>query len=249
MKLKNIIFAGCSVITVAALLYSCVKERGIEVAVESNDFSNKAFVQVFNASVGTVRNYVYVDGKTLTGAVVPYGSSFPSVASTFTVSSGPHSFLIRDTLASSTQPQVAFAANFDGKSSYTIFLYDTLALVKQITVKNEIVVPSDTTARVRLANFVLSKTAAGSIDLYSISRKANVFSGVSVTGVTDYIPFASRAVDSLIVRAAGTQVALDTLTFNPTAKRSYTLIFRGRYLTNEAGGAANPRVLSSFSTN
>jgi hypothetical protein len=76
------------------------------------------------------------------------------------------------------------------------------------------------------------------------------------TQFTDFMPYASSYTsgvplnDTLIVFENGTTNRLDTLlNFSPTRKRSYTLIFRGRWRTNEAGGAANPRTLSSFANN
>jgi hypothetical protein len=52
--------------------------------------------------------------------------------------------------------------------------------------------------------------------------------------------------DSIFVRQAGTMNTLDTAVFTFTRKRNYTLIMRGRYANNEAGGATFPRTLSSF---
>jgi len=84
------------------------------------------------------------------------------------------------------------------------------------------------------------------IDIFSVKRNANVFTNIAYGTVTPFIPYASALSDTLVVRQTGsTTVNLDTLRgFNPTQKRSYTLVFAGRYMINESGGSS-PRTLTS----
>ena len=71
-----------------------------------------------------------------------------------------------------------------------------------------------------------------------------MFTNIQVTDVTDFISYTSSLSDTLYVRETGTTNLLTQLNgFNPTAKRSYTLIFRGRYQTTTGTIA---RTLSSF---
>ena len=214
----------------------------------TNDFSNLTQVQFINAAVASTRNSIFVDAVPLNFATIAYGGQFPaSPNSNFMVQPGLRNFQIRDTLATSLQPRLTFAENMQVNSYYTIFLYDTVTAAKQITVNTPIVVPDDTTARVRFAHFAYLPGGAPAIDIYSVKRGANVATNVGYTQVTQFIPYASALSDTLIVRQNGTpSLALDTLALNPTRKRSYTLVFRGRYRTNEANAAANPRVLSSY---
>lgn len=127
-------------------------------------------------------------------------------------------------------------------------MYDTVATVKQVTVETNIVIPSDNSARVRFANFTYSKNSGvpPNVDVYSKQKNSNIFTDIPLTAVTGFIPYGSNVSDSLIVRSTGTATALDTAVVSFAAKRSYTLVFRGRYATNEAGGAVSPRTLSSF---
>ncbi|HMK26911.1 MAG TPA: DUF4397 domain-containing protein [Chitinophagaceae bacterium] len=250
MKLTKIIIAFSAVIVSALLAVSCTKQTGKEVALEQNNFTNRTFVQVYNATLNATRNYIYVDGSAVTGAAVAYGATFPSTPSNFTVASGVRAFLIRDTSSTIlTQPPMSFAENFEANQSYTIFMFDSLTTPKQKTVKNDIVFPDDTTSRIRFANFIFSKNAVPNMDLFSVKRNANVFTNVQTTDVTNYIPHPSSSKtvenDTLYVRATGTTTNLATLTgFAPVRKRSYTLIFRGSYQ------AASPaKTLSSFSSN
>ena len=81
-----------------------------------------------------------------------------------------------------------------------------------------------------------------------MKRAANLFTNIPVTGVTDYIPYASSLTDTLYVRETGTMTQLAVLNgFNPTQLRSYTLVFRGRYQTTGTTGIA--RLLTAFSSN
>ncbi len=249
MKLTTILTACSCVIATAFLAVSCVKETGKEVALEQYDYSSKAFVQVYNGTLSSARNYVYVDGAPVTGAALAYASTFPSTPSLFAITSGFRAFLIRDTSSTIlTQPAMSFAENLQATGNYTIFMYDTLTSPKQKIVQNDIIIPTDTTARVRFANFIFTRTAVPNVDIFSLKRNANVFTNVGITEVTGYIPYASSLNDTLYVRETGTANLLATLNgFNPVRKRSYTLVFRGRYQTTGTTGLA--RLLSSFSSN
>jgi hypothetical protein len=272
MKVTTIIKSFSAVIATALLAVSCVKETGMKTAATQLNYSNKAYVQVYNATLSSTRNYVYVDGNAVTGAAVAYAATFPSTPSLFTVTSGTRVFLIKDTLLTSTQPPMSFAEGVEAGRYYTIFMYDTVNAAKHKTVTNNIVIPSDTTSRVRFANFAYSPFAIPAIDIFSVKRNANIFSNVSTTEVTEYIPFASSSKtvenDTLYVRIAGSGVNLmnrtvttsgtppvTVTTFSPvqiivapTRLRSYTLIFRGGWRT-DLTTAATVRALSFFSGN
>jgi hypothetical protein len=247
MKVTKILTAYGSIVALAVAAISCTKPTGKDVAKEDNNFNNKTLVQVYNATIGSANTQVFVDGNAVTGAALAYGSVFPASALAFRVDAGLRGFSIRNTAAGATQTPIIFTENMELNKQYTIFTYDTSTAAKQITVVNNIVVPSDTTARVKFANFswIKNGTAPG-VDVYSKLKSANVFTNVLPTQVTEYIPYAAAINDSLIVRETGTMNAMDTAVFNFTRKRSYTLIYRGRAAQNEAGGAASPRTLSAF---
>jgi hypothetical protein len=235
--------------SVVLLITSCVKQIK-DSTPQLNDFSNQSRVQVFNATIAATRNFIYVDGRPVNGVSLIYGGVFPaSLNTSFSIPAGFRAFLIRDTLSTSlVQPPMSFAENFQGERTYTIFMYDTVTAAKQKTVQTDIVIPADTTARVRVANFVYFPGVVPGIDIFSKKRNDFIVTNLLPTQVTDFFPYASALNDTLYVTESGNPSnRLDTLNgFNPTARRSYTLIFRGRWRTNEAGGAANPRVLSSF---
>src|SRR6185503_42652 len=96
----------------AFLAISCQKKDGKEVAQENLDFHNQSLIQVYNATLGSSRNMVYVDANFITGAALSYASVFPSTPSFASIVSGYRAFLIRDTLSTTTQPQMSFAENF-----------------------------------------------------------------------------------------------------------------------------------------
>jgi hypothetical protein len=244
MKLTKTIVAACGILAILVIA-SCTKNVQQKLP-ETSDFTNTALVQMYNGIINSNRNYIYVDGKPVNGATIAYGSSFPT-SYNFGVAAGPRPFVIKDTLVTSTQQQLAFTSLFNSAKTYTIFTYDTITSPKVLIVPTTIEIPRDTTARVRFANFVWWKTGTPSaVDIFSKKRNANIFTNIAPTQVTEFIPYASASSDSLIVRNTGTMVALDTATFTFTQRRSYTLVFRGRYANNEAGGATFPRTLSSF---
>jgi hypothetical protein len=256
MKQIKIIMTGTGIVATACIYLSCSKANLDRVAASDNDFSNKAVVQVYDAALNTQRNFIYADGKPLSGAAMVYtqttatNAAFTGSGLSFALAPGLHNLVIRDTLATSTQPVLSFAANFDANKFYTIFTYDSLNGVKQKTVEAEIVIPTDTVARVRFAHFAYLKTGVTpNVDVFSTKRNANVWSDIPYTTVTNFIPYASGASDSLIVRQAGTLTGLDTAIFSFVKRRSYTLVFRGRYTVNESGGVNYPRLLTSFANN
>jgi len=213
---------------------------------EQQDLSNKAMVKVYSSTLGATRNYVYFDNLPVTGAGIAYGNLFPSVSFYAAIRPGNLNVEIRDTLLTTTQNAIRFSSNFQAGKYYTIFTYDTLNAAKQVTVEDKIVVPNDTTARIRFANMIYSRTAVPAVDIYSIKQKANIFTNVAVSRVTDFIPFASDIADTLYVRATGTTVDLTQLNaILPREKRSYTVVFRGVYQLTTGTLA---RTLTSFTT-
>lgn len=258
MKLIKIYAYGMIGLLSAVLIVSCTKSFDEKIT-PLTDFSDKTLAQVYVATVSAARNYVYVDGKAVTGTAMTSGSVFPSTGYAFSVTGGVRSFMIRDTLTTSTQVPLVFAENMQVGKLYTIFAYDTITTPKQVTVPANIVIPSDSTARIRFANFVYNPTGLTGFDIFSVKRNANVFTNVQVTQVTDFIPYASGVTDTFYIRPTGSPNNLqnyrptptpatyvDILAIlTPTAKRSYTLVFRGGY-RSIITTAASVRTLSTF---
>src|SRR5690349_18869126 len=169
MKNKlTIINCGVALMVLLFAVTACEKDKGKEVAQETTLFNNNSSIQIYNAIVVAARNYVYVDAVPVTGAALALGNTFPSTPASFSITSGFRAFLVRDTLATTTQPAISFAENFQPSGNYTIFLYDTVTQPKQKLVWNNIVVPTDTTARLRFANMIYSPSALPQgFDIYS----------------------------------------------------------------------------------
>ena len=245
---KQSILTGFFFIMIALLFFSCEKYDGDRTPGAFYSTVNNSSVQVYISTVGASRNYVYVDGRAQNGSLLAFTSStsasplFPSSGYGFTVPAGQRNFLIRDTLSTSTQIPLSFANIFSIGKNYTIFTYDTITAVKQKTVETSIVVPTDTSCRVRLAHFAYSPVLMPNVDLYSFKRAGNVITNVAPTDVTNFVAFASKLNDTLQVRVTGTANVLAQLNgFLPTEKRSYTLVYRGSHR-----GASSARFLSSF---
>jgi hypothetical protein len=223
------------------IFQSCTKQSPKLKAAQQTDFSNSSVVQVYIATVNASGVNIFVDAAQINGSTLSSGGVFPTSgagAIGANIQPGVKAFL------ATTQVPLSFAENMQTGKSYTIFLYDTITAPKQKTVQTNIEVPSDTTARIRFANFVYSTVAVPAVDIFSKRRNVNIFTNVPVTEVTGYIPVPSAFNDTFFVRETGTLNQLATqLILNPTQKRSYTLVFRGRY-QNTTGTVA--RTLSSF---
>lgn len=253
-----------SILFTGMLIVSCNKTFDEKIALQT-DFTNSSTLQIYNTMVNSTRNFLYVDGKVINGgAPMTPGTLFPATGSGFSVASGDRAFLVRDTLTATTQLPLSFAQNLKAAKSYTLFMYDTITSAMQKIVENNVVVPADTSCRLRFANFVFSKVAIPAIDIYSANKKANLFTNVQITDVTNYIPYPSGIIDTFSVRLTGTNIDLMNITpptplpgnvltpirsiFTPSAKRSYTFIFRGSYTTSLTT-ASQVRSLSVFLSN
>lgn len=225
------------------LLAACEKESTLYLSEQTN-LSGKSLIKVYNATLNATRNYVYIDTKPITGAGLAYGGLFPSVSYYSAIPSGSRNVEIRDTLVTSTQAPLRFSFNFDAAANYTIFTYDTITAAKHLVVKDNIQVPTDTTARIRFANLIYARTAVPAVDIFSIKRQSNIFSNVTSGSVTNFIPYATDVADTLYVRATGTLANLTQLNgLLPREKRSYTVVFRGIYQLTSGTSA---RTLTSF---
>ena len=238
MKTLNKIIPGCCIIALAFVLQYCTKQPAKELAIRQSDFNNTSLVQVYLAIVNATRNYVYVDANPVTGTTLATGGVFPSSGYAANIPGGLRAFLIRDTSSAVTATQVplSFSENMQVGKNYTIFVYDTISSPKQKTVQTDIVIPSDSTARLRMSNFVYNPTAIPAVDVFSFIRNANIFTNVQVTDVTGFIPYATGAnvpgaltTDTLYIRETGTLNQIIKIPITLTRKRSYTVILRGSY--------------------
>ena len=234
--LKKIILILC-VLAISALYMSCTKETP-HIATAVTELSNSATVQVFSATVKAARNYVYVDGVPVSGALLAQGGVFPATAYSFKVNAGSRSITIRDTLRTTTQVPLTFTQTMEGGKSYTIFTYDTITSTKQATVLNNIIVPTDTSSRLRFANFIYNTAPVPNVDVYSFRKgpAAPVFANVATNQVTDFIPYPSGQTDTLYVYAAGTTSPLIVKQLVPSLvqTRSYTSAYNGSFRGTKA---------------
>lgn len=210
---------------------SCTREAPLTAATETG-IGNKATVQAFSATVKATRNYLYVDGTQISGGTFALGGVFPATAYASKIDAGARQFLIKDTAAVTTQIPITFTETLEAGKSYTIFTYDTTTSIKEKTVLNNIVIPTDTTCMLRFANFIYNTTALPNVDVYSAKRgNTIVFNNISTTSVTDFIPYASGQTDVLSVYATGTTTPLLTTIAVPSLvpSRSYTAVYTGSF--------------------
>ena len=220
-------------------LTSCEKtfDEKIELKTEQD---NTATVQVFIATVNAARNYVYVDAKPVNGAALVSGNLFPANGIGISVSPGLRGMMVRDTSSTTTQTQLAFAQNMQAGMGYTVFVYDTITAVKQKTVETRLIVPSDTSCRIRFANFAYNGNAVTpAIDVVSTGKNEIVATSVPYTGVTEFVAHPTGlSGEGFQIREAGTSNVLASITsVSLVPKRSYTIVYRGSHRSS-AGRAA-----------
>ena len=249
---KSNIFRLILVIT-SITYYGCTREIPKLTATETN-ISNGATLQVFNATVKSVRNYVFVDGTPVSGAIFATGGVFPNTAYGIKLTVGTHNVLVKDTATVTTQIPLNFSQMFDAGKSYTTFTYDTTTTIKQLTVVNNIIIPTDTSSRLRLANFIYNATAIPNVDVYSFRRivgtpvfsngsplfsgSVPLFGNIATNAVTEFIPYPSGLTDTFYVYATGTTTPLIVKGVIPglVPTRSYTTALTGSFKAAKAIG-------------
>ncbi|HEY0680272.1 MAG TPA: DUF4397 domain-containing protein [Chitinophagaceae bacterium] len=226
MKFILFIFA------LAVVLGSCEKNEWERIAPEDKILTNKAFLKIYNAVLGSPSTNIFVDGTMVMGGTSPVGYTglFPASVTYSSVEAGAHVIKVAD-VAATPLLNITANNNFEAGKYYTLFLYDTLNTAKSKLVQDDIQVPADTTARVRFGNFLFSSVAIPNMDIYSQRLKANVFSNIPVGEVTNYVNHPSKLQDTFYLRATGTTTNLNSVIFTPDQRRSYTLLGRGRYQT------------------
>lgn len=240
--MKKLIYLSL-IVFVIVLSFSCERSFDKEIKYDDNALAPKAVLQTYIATVGASRNMVFVDGARLYGASMSLGSVLPGTGPGAQLYPGVRNILIKDTLPTSTQVPISFSQNFEYGKVYALFLYDTTTSPKYKIVETPIVIPSDTSARVRLANFFYSKTPIPSIDVFSQLQQKNVLSNVASGQVTEFINLPSLVQDTFYIRESGTQTTKFgyVITGGFTPKQSYTIFFRGNYST---ATGTNPSIAS-----
>ena len=235
----------------ATLLTSCNRDPIYDKTPHESDFSNAAFVKMYNAIVGSSRIYAYADGVPVNGAAIAYGATFPVHTANpgFVIRPGTHGLVVKDTLRTSTFVPLNFTLNAQANSKYSEFLYDSITAPKQITVPTEYTIPTDTSSRLRFANFWRVPTGVPpAVDVFSKKQQKNLHTNLQFTQVSDFIPFPSALSDTLYFFATGTTDTLARVNgYSTTQRRSYTLILRGSY--NNTSTTGNPRTVSSITEN
>jgi hypothetical protein len=227
-------------------LFSCQKSVDTTTD-ELKNLNNKALIQVYMGTVSATRNYVFIDGKPVTGAALAVGGIFPSTGYASSVDPGSRNFIIRDTLGSSTQVPLNFAATFEAKKNYTIFMYDTITSPKQLTVETPLNTLSGSKSILRFANIIHSKNSIPSVDIFSKRRNQNVFSNVNTGSATGFIDYTSFTNDTLLVRVAGTTTQLAALnSINLQPSRAYTVVFRGSYALTTGTNARTLSLITNY---
>lgn len=241
-------------LVITSFAYSACTREIPQLTAKETDLNTAATLQVFNATVKSLRNYVYVDGTPVSGAVFASGGIFPNTAYGIKLASGMHSILVKDTALVTTQIPLTFSQSFDAGKSYTTFTYDTITSIKQVTLVNNIVIPTDTSSRLRLANFIYNASAIPNVDVYSFRRIAGtpvflngspvfagntpIFGNIATNTITDFMPYPSGLSDTLYVYATGTITPLIVKgviqSLVPT--RSYTTALTGSFKAVKAIG-------------
>ncbi|WP_295237040.1 DUF4397 domain-containing protein [Sediminibacterium sp.] len=238
-----------SIIAVIGLFTACKKDFDGR-ATESVGTENKAFIRIVPGSVGALRNFATLDGALLNGTALSMGSVFPgasTVTAFATILPGARTIRVYDSSLVPAQTPVSISATFDAGKFYTVYTYDTSNAVKALIQNDVFTVPSDTTANVKFVNIIFSSSAVPNVDLYSRRKRANIATNIAPLSSSNYIPHITGLTDTLEVRATGTTAPLaivNGFTFNQ--KRTYNVVFRGRYQSTSGTMSRGITVMATY---
>ncbi|MEQ1553230.1 MAG: hypothetical protein ABL929_03570 [Ferruginibacter sp.] len=236
---KNILFLATVI-----LFISC--EKYAEPVAIITPSTGKATVQFFNAAVGTGKNLVYIDTKLLNKTLLNTNTVLPTNTMGYEVISGSHDLAVRDTTAGSLQSFLGFIHNFEANSSYTTFMYNNFSAIKQLTIKNNFVFPSDTVSLLRFANFLYNTTPLTGVDVYSVKKASNIFTNVAQNTVTDYIPYVSIASDTFRIFQTGTSTLITSSPASATSFNGFSTTFKRASSIVLSGMSTGTKTLSGF---
>lgn len=198
----------------------------------TRDVKEQAYVQWFNGTLNSTRNFIFVNAAQINGTTNSFGALFPTSSYAFAVYSGATGVVIRDTLSTSTQVAQNFVHYFEADKSYTIFTYDTITSPKRLVVENDHAYPDDSRARVRFVNLIYNPTTPPMVDIFSVNRNTNIATNLSVAQLTEYFAFDAGVADTWQVRQSGTTTVMATATISGSSlmtRRFYTLVYRGSH--------------------
>ena len=232
--MKNKFIIPFALLLASAATFSGCKKDMSDNSPMAYEGERKAFVQWFNGTVNSARNYIYVNGVPQNGAPIAHGTVFPASAFAFTLYSGTNGITIKDTAAVTTQVAQNFVFNFEQGKSYSIFTYDTITTPKRLIVDNSatLFAPQDNLARVRFLNLIYNPTTPPNVDLFSVNQGKLLATNIPVTGLTEYFTVQPNTSDTWQVRQTGTTTVMASVSISTTtltAKRFYTAVYRGSH--------------------
>lgn len=212
------------------LAAGCTREDIIDGTPVKTDFSDLAIIQLNNSIVNSNRNFLYLGDTAVNTATIAYGATFPATPYAYSIQPGSRTFIIRDTLRTTTQVPLSFTGTFQPGKRYAIFTYDTITSPKQLIVETDVPAIIDTMPRIRFLNLLYapSATPVPAVDVFSFLKNQNVVTNIPIAQITPFINYPS-ATDTFYIREAGTAIQLAKLTVSYTKKRGYTVVVRGRY--------------------
>lgn len=213
--------------------------------------SDMAFVSVIHASPNFRQVFnapdsinVFVNNRKVNGALITYGSTFPSFATSQSgyIALTPGLQNIRLTVAGRVTPDsiplTTLSKIFTGGQKYSLIITDAIKNARdssKILLPDVYTKPNVGSFSLRFVNAVSTDTAGLMVSVFSTRRNAHIFNSVAQGGVVNFqtFPYNVQLNDTLYIRRPGSTYNLDTLNnVSFSNQRTYTLIYRGDGSTN-----------------
>jgi len=217
---------------IALVSGSCRKDLADTTPIVPGQLFEKAVMQVYNGTLNSSRNFVYLNSSPVNATTVAFGAVFPANSFGFGVGYGDNNIVIRDTSSTTTQLAQNFVFKAEPGKSYSLFTYDTITSPKRVIVENLFDELTGNSTRVRFANLIYNPTAVPNVELFSVNTGNVIIGNIPVGGVSGFTAIVPNVADTWQVRISGTTTVLATLTVGTStfvSNRHYTVVFRGSY--------------------
>jgi hypothetical protein len=213
--------------------------------------SDMAFVSVIHASPNFRQVFnapdsinLFVNNQKVNAALITYGGTFPTAATTLNGYIGltPGLQNIKLTVAgratADSIPLATLSKIFTKGQKYSLIITDNIMNARdssKILLPDVYSKPNVGAFNLRFVNAISTDTAGAMVSVFSTRRNANIFNSVAQGAVVNFqsLPYNVQLNDTLYIRRPGGTYNLDTLNaVSFSNQKTYTLIYRGDGRTN-----------------
>lgn len=202
--------------------------------------------------------FIYANGQKLNGFSLGYASAWPTTNEYANIPNGTVKFdIINARMDLTVVPNIpkfiagdtlgSFTTTLDKRKFYSLYIGDTVPIVR-LTLKEDVfVTPNTNTYKIRLANFSMNNLPTDTFNLFSRRENKEIVTNITHKNVSDWVELPVPILtDTFEIRKKGFTTTYVTAlipgvvnpAFSPVSLRMYTIVVRGKTgVTSKANAA------------